>query len=73
MPRRSSTVLMVEKMMNRSSGDRQVLDVEEVVLQLLHRVFDARAVGVAHLGPAGQAGPHDVPLAVERESSRSAG
>ena len=46
--------------------DRQVLDVEEVVLQLLHRVFDARAVGVAHLRPSGQAGPDDVALAVER-------
>ena len=46
--------------------DRQVLDVEEVVLQLLHRVFDAGAVGVAHLRPAGQAGLDDVALAVER-------
>ena len=31
---------------------RHVLDVEEVVLQLLHRVLDAGAVGVADLRPA---------------------
>ena len=46
--------------------ERQVLDVEEVVLQLLQRVLDAGAVGVAHLRPAGEPGPDDVALAVER-------
>ena len=57
-------------MMKRSSAERQVLDVEEVVLQLLQRVLDARAVGVADLRPAGQAGPDDVALAVERNLPR---
>ena len=52
--------------------ERQVLDVEEVVLQLLHRVLDAGAVGVAHLRPAGEPGLHDVALAVERNLLRSA-
>ena len=50
--------------------DRQVLDVEQVVLQLLDRVFDAGAVGVAHLRPAGQPGPDDVALAIERDLAR---
>ena len=49
-------------------GDRHVLDVEQVALQLLHRVFDAGAVAVADLRPAGQARAHHVPLPVERES-----
>ena len=69
-PLRVMTVLTVSKMMYRSSAERQVLDVEEVVLQLLHRVLDAGAVGVAHLRPAGQAGLHDVALAVERDLPR---
>src|SRR5262245_21818149 len=43
-----------------------MLDVEEVVLQLLCCVFDAGAVRVAHLCPAGQSGTNHVPLAVER-------
>ena len=64
-PLRSTTVLTVENMMNRSSAMRHVLDVEEIVLQLLERVLDARAVGVADLRPAGQARPDDVALAVE--------
>src|SRR5450756_1647139 len=49
---------------------RQVLDVEQVVLELLHRVLDAGAVGVAHLRPAGQPGLHHVPLPVERDLHR---
>ena len=36
---------------------RQILDVEQVVLQLLERVLDAGAVRVADLGPAGHARP----------------
>ena len=51
---------------------RHVLDVEQVVLQLLHRVFDAGAVGVADLRPAGQPGTHRVALAVERDLHASA-
>src|SRR4029450_888690 len=47
-------------------GDRQVLDVEQVVLQLLHRVFDAGPVGVPDLRPAGQPRTENVTLPVER-------
>src|SRR6476660_1876609 len=51
-------------------GERQVLDVEQVVLQLLQRVFDAGPVGVAHLRPAGETWPNDVPLAIEGDLPR---
>src|SRR5687768_12664345 len=47
-------------------ADREILDVEQVELQLLHRVLDAGAVGVAHLRPSGQARLDDMALAVER-------
>src|SRR5262245_61393767 len=43
--------------------ERLVLDVEEVELELLDGVLEARAVPVADLGPPRQAGLHDVPLA----------
>src|SRR4051812_26172227 len=46
---------------------RHVLDVEQVVLQLLHRVLEAGAVGVAHLRPPGEPGFDDMALAVERD------
>src|ERR1044071_189630 len=42
-----------------------VLDVVEVVLQLLPRVLDRRAVGVLNLRPARQAGRDEVALLVE--------
>src|SRR5258705_13862935 len=45
----------------------QVLDVEQVVLQFLQRVFDAGAVGVPHLCPPGESRPYDVPLTIERD------
>src|SRR5678809_439719 len=45
--------------------ERQVLDVEQVVLQFLQRVFDAGSVGVPHLCPAGEPWPNDVPLTIE--------
>src|SRR5712691_9931988 len=47
-------------------AEREILDVEKVVLQLLHRVLNRCAVGVAHLGPAGDSGFDHVALAVER-------
>src|SRR5262245_350744 len=50
--------------------ERQVLDVEQVVLKFLQRVFDAGAVGVAHLCPTGESRPNDVPLTIERDLAR---
>src|SRR6185503_14767866 len=50
--------------------ERQVLDIEEVVLQLLQRVFLAGAVGVVDLCPTRQARPDDVTLAVEGDFAR---
>src|SRR6185503_7430528 len=47
--------------------ERQVLDVEQVVLQFLQRVFDAGAVRIPDLCPAGESRPHDVPLTIERD------
>src|ERR1044071_1210466 len=49
---------------------RQILDVEKVVLQFLQRVLDAGAVGVPDLGPAGEAWPDDMTLPVERNLTR---
>src|SRR4051812_27225516 len=40
---------------------RVILDVVEVVLQLLDRVVDRRAVVIAHLRPSGDTGLHAVP------------
>src|SRR5262245_58854798 len=45
--------------------DGEVLDVVEVVLELLARILDRRAVSVANLGPARDAGLHGVPARVE--------
>src|SRR5206468_4104274 len=44
--------------------DRHVLDVEQVVLQLLDRVFDAGAIRIADLRPARQPGLQYVPLTI---------
>src|SRR5262245_11484031 len=46
--------------------DRHVLDVEQIVLELLEGILDAGAVGVLNLRPAGQSGPNDMTLTVER-------
>ena len=51
---------------------RVVLDVVEVVLQLLLRVLDRRAVLVAHLRPAGDAGLDAVAHGVEGDLAASA-
>src|SRR6187399_879745 len=51
----------------------RVLDVEKVVLQLLERVLRTGAVGVAHLCPARDAGPHHMPLTVVRDLFRQFG
>src|SRR5688572_17738069 len=47
-----------------------MLDVVQVVLQLLHGVFDASPVGVADLRPAGESGLDDVALTIERDRPR---
>src|SRR3954469_4688815 len=47
--------------------NRHILDVEQVVLELLQRIFDARAVCVAHLRPASEAWPDGMALTVERD------
>src|SRR5262245_42020 len=55
--------------LHRVEQDRQVeeqrlvLDVEQVVLELLHRVLEARAVPIIDLRPARQPGLDDVALA----------
>src|SRR4051812_35170596 len=46
--------------------DRQVLDVEELVLEFLESIFAACAVRVFHLRPTREPRPHGVPLAVKR-------
>src|SRR5215471_10991601 len=46
-------------------GEREVLDVEQVVLQFLQGVFDAGSVGVPHLRPTRETWPNDVALAIE--------
>ena len=46
--------------------DGSVLDVEQVVLQLLARIFQRVAVLVLHLRPAGNARPHHMAHAVIR-------
>src|SRR5437588_37593 len=45
-------------------GDGHVLDVIEVELKLLLRLFEGRAVLVAHLRPAGKSGANNVPQVV---------
>src|SRR5512138_3816034 len=45
--------------------ERQVLDVEQVVLQFLQRVFDAGAVGITHLRPTGESRPQNMSLTIE--------
>src|SRR4029078_12153110 len=50
------------------TGD--ILDVKRVVAQLLHRVFERRAVAVLDLGPAGDPRLDRVPLLVERDLLR---
>src|SRR5262245_36170736 len=57
----------------RVERERQVLDVEQVVLQLLQRVLDAGAVGVAHLCPTGESRPQNMPLTIEGDLSRQFG
>src|SRR5262247_60584 len=47
--------------------ERQVLDVEQVVLKFLQGVFDAGPIGVAHLCPTCESRPYDVPLTIERD------
>jgi len=49
---------------------RHVLDVVQLVLQFLQRIFPAGAVPVAHLRPSRDAGLHDVALPVERNIAR---
>ena len=53
--------------MRTSSAERLVAQVVELVLQLLHGVALVAGVAVLHLGPAGEAGPHEVAQVVERQ------
>src|SRR5688572_24533773 len=46
-------------------GERVVLDVVEVVLELLARVLGRGTVAVAHLRPAGDARLDEMPLGIE--------
>src|SRR5689334_15220473 len=50
----------------RVEREALVLDVVEIVLQLLPRVFNRSAVRIFNLRPARQAGSDQVPLLVER-------
>src|SRR5438309_22859 len=50
-------------------GNRHVLDVKEVILELLHRVFDTCGVGVAHLAPASKSGLDNVSLRIKGNQS----
>src|SRR4029077_20629728 len=46
-------------------AEGEILDVVEIVLKLLQRVFDRRAIRVPDLCPSGEAWLDDVALAVE--------
>src|SRR5258705_11269822 len=54
-------------------GHRQILDVEEVVLQLLECIFHAGAIRITHLRPTGEAGSDDMALTVERNLASELG